>query len=79
MPSFETNWEILVCLGDILSLVTCSHASGLSHLIENVNARYWMLGAGALGQHRGMVWEGRWEEGSGWGTCVYLWQIHVDV
>ena len=21
---------------------------------------------------------GRREEGSGWGTCVYLWQIHVD-
>jgi len=20
----------------------------------------------------------RKEEGSGWGTCVYLWQIHVD-
>ena len=19
------------------------------------------------------------EEGSGWGTCVYLWQIHVDI
>ena len=22
---------------------------------------------------------GRWEEGSGWGTCVYLWWIHFDV
>ena len=22
---------------------------------------------------------GRREEGSGWGTCVYLWQIHVDI
>ena len=21
----------------------------------------------------------RKEEGSGWGTCVYLWQIHVDI
>ena len=19
------------------------------------------------------------EEGLGWGTCVYLWQIHVDI
>ena len=19
------------------------------------------------------------EEGSGWGTCVYLWQIHFDI
>ena len=26
----------------------------------------WMLGAGALGGPRGMVWGGRREEGSGW-------------
>ena len=42
-------------------------------------ARYWMLGAGALGRPRGMVWGGRREEGSGWGTHVYLWRIHVDI
>jgi len=30
-----------------------------------------MLGAGALGQPRGMVWRGRREEASGWGTHVY--------
>ena len=41
--------------------------------------RYWMLGAGALGQPRGMVWGERREEGSGWGTHVYLWQIHFDI
>ena len=38
-----------------------------------------MLGAGALGRPRGMVGGGRWEEGSGWGTRVYLWWIHVDI
>ena len=38
-----------------------------------------MLGAGALGRSRGMVWGGRREEGSGWGTYVYLWQIHFDI
>ena len=38
-----------------------------------------MLGVGALGQPRGMVWGGRREEGSGWGTHVYLWRIHFDV
>ena len=38
-----------------------------------------MLGAGALGRPRGMVWGGRKEEGSGWGTHVYLWQIHFDI
>ena len=43
------------------------------------NAQYWMLGAGALGRPRGMVWGGRREEGSGWGTHVYLWWIHFDI
>ena len=38
-----------------------------------------MLGAGALGRPRGMVQEGRREEGPGWGTRVYLWQIHIDI
>ena len=37
------------------------------------DARYWMLGAGALGRPRGMVWGGRKEEG-GWfrmgNTCI---------
>ena len=36
------------------------------------SARCWMLGAGALGRPRGMVWGGGREEGSGWGACVYL-------
>ena len=43
------------------------------------DAGYRMLGAGALGQPRGMVQGGRREEGSGWGTRVYLWRIHVDI
>ena len=43
------------------------------------DARYWMLGAGALGRPRGMEWGGRREEGSGWGTHVYLWRIHFDI
>ena len=43
------------------------------------NARYWMLGAGALGRPRGIVWGGRREEGPGWGAHVYLWQIRFDV
>ena len=28
---------------------------------------------------RGMVWGGRREEESGWGTHVYLWRIHFDI
>ena len=43
------------------------------------DARYWMLGASALGRPRGRVWGGRREEGSGWGTHVYLWWIHFDI
>ena len=27
----------------------------------------------------GMEWGGRKEEGSGWGTHVYLWRIHFDI
>ena len=42
------------------------------------NARYWRLGAGALGRPRGRVWGGRREESSGWGARVYLWQIHFN-
>ena len=37
------------------------------------------LGAGALGRPRGRVWGGRREEGSGWGTQIYLWWIHFDI
>ena len=43
------------------------------------DAGYWMLGADALRRPRGMVWGGRREDGSGWGTHVYLWQIHFDI
>ena len=42
-------------------------------------ARYWMLGASARGRPRGTVGGGRREEGSGWGTHVYLWRIHFDI
>ena len=38
-----------------------------------------MLRAGALGRPIGMVRGGRREEGSGLGTRVYLWWIHVDI
>ena len=43
------------------------------------DAQYWMLGAGALGRPRGMVSGGRREESSGWGTHVYLSQIHFHI
>ena len=38
-----------------------------------------VLRAGALGRPRGMGWRGRWEGGSGWGTHVNPWMIHVNI
>ena len=38
-----------------------------------------VLGPGALGRPRGIWWRGRWEGGSGWGTHVNPWLIHVSV
>ena len=38
-----------------------------------------VLRAGALGRPRGMGWGGTWEGGSGWGTHVNPWLIHVTV
>ena len=38
-----------------------------------------MLGAGARGRSREMIWAGRWERGSGLGTHVHPWLIHVNV
>ena len=37
------------------------------------------LRAGALGRPRGMRWRGRQEGGSGWGTHVNPWLIHVNI
>ena len=44
----------------------------MQRVISPGSLRYWMLGAGALGRPRGMVWGGRREEGSGWGTRVLV-------
>ena len=38
-----------------------------------------VIRAGALGRPRGMGWRGRQEGGSGWGTHVNPWLIHVSV
>ena len=38
-----------------------------------------VLGPGALGRPRGIGWRGRWEAGSGWGTHVNPWLVHVNV
>ena len=38
-----------------------------------------VLWASALGCPRGMGWRGRWKGGSGWGTHVHPWLIHMNV
>ena len=42
-----------------------------------------MQDTGSLGlvhwDDRAMVWGRRWEGGSGWGTRVHPWRMHVDV
>ena len=38
-----------------------------------------VLRAGTLGRPRGMGWGGRREGGSGWGTHVNPWLIHINV
>ena len=43
------------------------------------DAGYRVIGADALGRPRGMVWGGRWERGSGWGTRVQPRWIHVNI
>ena len=50
-----------------------------SRLPAQVGCMRQVLGAGALGRPRGMGWGGRWEGGSGWGTHVNPWPIHVNV
>ena len=56
-----------------------SEADNRIYGLYNIISFAMMLGAGALRRPRGMVRGGRWEGGSGWGTHVYLWWIHVDV
>ena len=43
------------------------------------NTGYRMLGADAWGRSREMIWGERWEGGSGLGTHVHPWLIHVNV
>ena len=70
--SFRMDWlDLLAVQGTLKNLL--QHRSP-----KRFDARYWMIGAGALGRPRGMEWGWRTEEGSGWGTHVYLWRIHFD-
>ena len=52
---------------------------GWNRSLAQVGCMRQVLRAGALGRPRGMGWRGRWERGSGWGTHVNPWVIHVNV
>ena len=52
---------------------------GWNRLPAQVGCMRQVLGPGALGRPRGIGWRGRWEGGSGWGTHVNPWLIHVSV
>ena len=76
---FKTLWE--------KARVGCSERTALKQVYyqgwnrspAQVGCMRQVLGAGSLGRPRGMGWGGRWEGGSGWGTHVNPWLIHVDV
>ena len=76
---FWTLWE--------KARVGCSERIALKHVCyqvwnrspAQVGCMRQVLGAGALGRPRGMGWGGRQEGGSGWGTHVNPWLIHVNV
>ena len=59
------------------SIETCILSS-----VKEITRPGWMhetSRAGVLGRPRGMGWRGRREGGSGWGTHVNPWLIHVSV
>ena len=76
---FGTLWEKV--------RVRCSERIALKQVYYQVGNRSpaqvgcmrQVLRAGALGRPKGMGWGGRWEGGSGWGTHVNPWLVHVSV
>ena len=53
--------------------------TNLDSILKSRDSMRQALGPGALGRPRGIRWRGRWEGGSGWGTHVNPWLIHVNV
>ena len=76
---FWTLWE--------KARVGCSETTALNQVYyqgwnrspAQVGCMRQVLRAGALGRPRGMGWGGRQEGGSGWGTHVNPWLIHVNI
>ena len=78
-PDFWTLWE--------KARVGCFERTASKHVYylgwnrspAQVGCMRQVLGPGALGRPRGIGRRGSWEGGSGWGTHVNPWLIHVNV
>ena len=58
------------CICKYYNNYTANVVEFLKSQVSRFNARYWMLGAGALGQPRGMEWGGRTvQDGEHMYTC----------
>ena len=75
---FWTLWEVRVGCSERITLKQVYY-QGWNRSPAPAGCMRQVLRAGALGRPRGMGWGGRQEEGSGWGTHVNPWLIHVNV
>ena len=76
---FWTLWEkARVGCSDRIALKQVYY-QGWNRSPAEVECMRHVLRAGALGRPRGVGWGGRWEGGSGWGTHVNPWLIHVNI
>ena len=76
---FETLWEkARVGCFERIALKQVYY-QGWNRSSAQVACMRQVLGPGALGRPRGIGWWGRREGGSGWGTHVNPWLIHVNV
>ena len=62
-----------------LWICVCAHDRKMWKIMLKQNNVWQSMEEGRLARPRGMVWGGKREEGSGWGTHVYLWWIHFDI
>ena len=71
-------WEnsIKTC---IISCMKRVASPGSMHDTGCLGLVHWDDPEGGYGEGGGRVWGGRREEGSGWGTQVYLWWIHFNI
>ena len=82
ITSWQIDEETVETVADCIFLGSKITADGdSSHEIKRrlLLGRKVMTNLDSIFKSRGMVWGGRREEGSGWGTHVYLWRIHFDI